>query len=463
MSPSPGHRLRAGAARLAFELPRGGAMMGYGARSEGARGVRDPLLARALYLAGTTDCLWLALDVCLLARTQADAIRRRVGERVGVPPRRVLVTCTHTHSGPETGLFAALAGAPTPPAAARLLDAAVEVAARARAAAGPARLGVGRAEAHIGRNRRIAGGPLDPEVLVVRIDRDDGGPLAVIYIHGCHPTALGHDNLEYSADWPGAASRGIEQALPGALAVFALGAHGDVDPRTRGLLDLALPGRSAGVGYDEMVALGREVGDAAAAAAAAVTPTADARVELAETRVVLPVHGAAGGEDARSAALAAARRGAQAALGLPAGEDPDVGAWFRLLAARTEALARDEARPRIAAVRRYLRDRTAPHFAGGSAPEVPLQVLRLGPASLLALPAEPTVDVGLDWRARLGGAPGAVLGIANGWLRYLPHRRNFAEPDADQHYEVAMSTFVPEAAERLLEAGGALLEAGAQR
>lgn len=458
MSPGAGHRLRAGAARVAFELPLGGAMMGYGARSGGARGVRDPLFARALHLAEGGDCLWLALDVCLLARAQADTIRRRVAERIGVPPSRVLVTCTHTHSGPETGLFAALGGAPTPPAAARLLDAAVEAAARARAAAAPARLAVGRGEARIGRNRSAAGGPLDPEVLVARIDRDGGGPLAVLYIHGCHPTALGHDNREYSADWPGAASREIEAALPGALAVFALGAHGDVDPRTRGLLDLAVSGQSVGVGYEEMAALGREVGTAAAAAAAALAPDADAPVQVEEARMVLPVHGAAHGEEARRAALAAVRRRAQQALGLPADEDPDVGGWFRLVAERTGGLPHDVARPRIAAVRRYLRDRTAPRFAGGATPEVPVQLLRIGPASLLALPAEPTVEVGLDWKARLAGAPGMVLGIANGWLRYLPHPREFAGPDADQRYEVAMSTLVPEAAGRLLDAGEALLD-----
>lgn len=432
-------------------------MMGYGARAAGARGVRDPLHARALYLAERDDCLWLELDVCLLAPTQADAVRRRVAERIGIPPRRVLVACTHTHSGPETGLFAALGGAPTPPDPAHLLDVAVEAAARARAAAGPARLGVGRAEAHIGRSRRVAGAPIDPEVLVVRVDREGGGPLAVLYVHGCHPTALGHDNLEYSADWPGAASRAIEAALPGALGCFALGAHGDVDPRTRGVFDLALAGQSVGVAYEEMEALGREVGAAAANAAAAIVPAPDATVRVGVASVALPVHGAEAGEEGHQAALDAARRAAQAALELPADADPDVGAWFRLIEERTGRLPRDEARPRIAAVRRYLRDRTAAHFAGGLVPEVGVQVLRLGPAALVALPAEATVAVGRDWKARQDGGPAAVLSIANGWLRYLPHPLDFAEPAADQHYEVAMSTFVPQAAQRLLDAAEALL------
>jgi hypothetical protein len=36
-----------------------------------------------------------------------------------------------------------------------------------------------------------------------------------------------------------------------------------------------------------------------------------------------------------------------------------------------------------------------------------VQLLRLGPAWLLGVPAEATVDVGLDWKSRPGGAPGA--------------------------------------------------------
>jgi hypothetical protein len=89
-------------------------------------------------------------------------------------------------------------------------------------------------------------------------------------------------------------------------------------------------------------------------------------------------------------------------------------------------------------------------------PSVGVQVLRLGPAWLLAIPAEATVDVGLDWKSRLDGAPGAVLSIANGWFRYLPHPRNFAELDAELRYEIAMSTFVPDAASRILDAGAKL-------
>ena len=302
--------LRAGVARVEFEAALGGAMMGYGARQGGARARHDPLFARAVYLerSGATESgelLLVELDLCLLAPAHAEALRARIAERTGVAEARVGIGCIHTHSGPETGLFAALTGA-GPPDDAPWLAAALRAAASARAGAEPARLGVGRAEARIGRNRRVAGGPLDPEVLVVRVERADRRPLAVLYIHGCHPTVLGHDNLEYSADWPGAASRAIEAALPGVIALFALGAHADIDPRTRGLHDLAVSGQSAGGSFASVEELGRELGTAVAAAADSIATRPDAPIATDTVWCRLPVHGGADPR-ARGGARALAR------------------------------------------------------------------------------------------------------------------------------------------------------------
>jgi hypothetical protein len=458
--------LVAGAARVPLDPPLGIPMMGYGARTGVAQARHDPLFARALYCASDPgagrEALLVELDVCLLAPAQAGEVRAAIARRTGVAAERVLVGCTHTHSGPETGLGAVLAGRAAPPWVAAVLDAAAEAGARAHAEAAPARLGVGGAEVRIGRNRRVVGGPVDPAVLVVRVDRAGGAPLAVLHVHGCHPTALGHENLAWSADWPGAAARAIEAALPGALAVFALGAHGDVDPRTRGVMDLAISGQSAGVGFDAMEALGAEAGEAVARAAAALATRADAEVAAAAARVALPVHGAEAGEAERERALAAARADALAALGLPTGDPGRTSELFRASEERTRGLPPEERRERLARARLYLRDRTAPFFAGGLRPEVEVQCLRLGGALLLGLPLEPVVDVGLAWRARAGAPHAAVIGIANGWLRYLPHARTFAEPGAHRFYEVLMSTLAPDAAERLLERGAALA-AGLER
>ena len=440
--------LRAGVAARRLDAPLGAAMMGYGARIGAALGTHDPLFARALYLGAGSDALVVECDLCLIAPAQARAVRERIAARSGVAAERILVGCIHTHSGPDTGFGALLAGKEPPAYVGALFDAVVEAGCAAVASAGPARIGVGSAVLAVGRNRRRADAALDREALVLRVDRADGRPLAIAWIHGCHPTALGHDNLAYSADWPGAANRAIEAAHPGALALFALGAHADVDPRVRGLLDLAIPGQSVGVSPEASEALGREAGLAVAEAAGGVATHGDAAVGAAAARIAIPTWQPG----------AAARAEALAALDLAPDAPHGTGELYALERTRTAGYPLAERRERIARLRRYLRDRTAARFAFGALPEVEAQVLRVGDALLLALPLEATTDVGLAWKARVPARHAAVVSIANGWMRYLPHRRNFEEPDAHVTYEILQSTLVPDAAERLIEEGAALAE-----
>ncbi len=451
--------LQVGRARAPLPTPLGAPLMGYAARSGGATGVHDPLYARALLLRGDDRLLWIALDVCLVTPAQGRELREAAAARTGLARERVVVTCTHTHSGPDTA-DGATRGASRDGAWAGIRAAALEAGAAAARRQEPARLALGSAPTSIGRNRRRPGGPVDPRVHLLRLAAGGGEPLALIYALGCHPTALGHDNLAYSADWPGAASRALEERFPGALAFFALTAHADVDPVTRGLQDIAVPGRSVGVGFEAMEALGREVARAVEAAErGAVEAGPEAGVALASARLRLPVHGADAGADGQAAALAARRAAALAALDLPADTNLHGSELFALAAERLRGRPLDEARQRLATLRLYLRDRSAPRVAGGLEAEVEITLLRIGPALFLALPFEPTVEVGRAWaeRARrLGAAPGLVLSIANGWLRYLPHPREFAAAGAETAYEVLTSTFVPDAAERLLDAAEGL-------
>ncbi len=450
-----GTELIAGAAAVPLPAPPGAPMMGYALRSGHATGALDPLAARGFYARCGGCALLIECDLCLLSPAQARAVREEVARRTGLVPASILVGCIHTHSGPDTGLGELLAGRAPPPFVAALLDAAVEAGVQAVRAAAPARLAVGRTRAEIGRNRAEPDGPLDPEVPVVRVDTREGRPLAVLYAHGCHPTALGHDNLLYSADWPGAAAEVLAEAFPGCVPLFLLGAHGDIDPRTRGVMDLAVSGQSAGTTPSAMRALGRELGAAVAEEAASLAPDSSPPVGAARGEVSLAVHG---GADAEAAAerLAGLRRSALRALDLPEDAELRTAELFAAAEERTAGLTREEVRERRARVRLYLRDRLAPRFAGGRVARVEVQAVRLGPLALLGLPLEATTAVGLEWRSRTGGEA-SVVGIAGGWMRYLPHRRDFEHPRAHLHYEVLHSTFEPAAAERLLDRGEELL------
>ena len=133
---------------------------------------------------------------------------------------------------------------------------------------------------------------------------------------------------------------------------------------------------------------------------------------------------------------------------------------FELLASAEVTESISWSLPTLVGTTLYLRDKTAPFFVGGRRElAVEVQVLQLADTGLLALPLEPTTNVGLDWKRRARGrvAHAGVAGIANGWLRYLPHAQDFAHPQAAQHYEILQSTFTPDAAERLLQKGDQLL------
>ncbi len=457
--------LLAGAARLEITPEPGVELMGYGARNGVSTGVHDALHARSLALrtrgGGLPGLVIVVADLCLLTPAQAGSVRRAIGAGTGLPPEAILVSCTHTHSGPDTGLTAQMTRRPEPSHVRPLMERLAEVGCRAFEEAEEASLVWRRAEAHIGRNRRLADGPLDPEVLVLHVRRSDGTPLAVLYSHGCHGTVLGHDNLEISADWAGVASREIE-AVTGGTALFLLGAHADIDPRTRGLMDLAIEGQSVGLGFDAVEVLGREVAEAVLGS---ISSDDDAegqavRIGFATRTLRLPVHlGNLPEEDARKE-IEARKATLSTWLGVSTEEFPRLSELDDRVRERSRRLPPSEAREWISRARLYLRDRTARHWIEGAAEvEVEAQLLRIGPAALLALPLEPTTAVGLDWKRRTRGtAPfSTIAGIGNGWLRYLPHPDDLADPLANQRYEILSSLLEPGACEELLGAGEALL------
>ena len=73
-------------------------------------------------------------------------------------------------------------------------------------------------------------GPVDPQIGVLRLDRLNGIPLAVVYNFACHPIQ-GVPSGGNTADISGFASSVIEQNLEqGAMAFFVQGCGGDINP-----------------------------------------------------------------------------------------------------------------------------------------------------------------------------------------------------------------------------------------
>jgi hypothetical protein len=105
----------------------------------------------------------------------------------------------------------------------------------------PARLGFGSGKSYIGLNRRLTRpdgvtiidanpqGPMDEEVGVLRVDTQDGQPLAILVNYACHPVVLGNGSNVISADWVGAMRRMVEK-VTSAQVLFVQGASADINP-----------------------------------------------------------------------------------------------------------------------------------------------------------------------------------------------------------------------------------------
>src|SRR4051794_40171677 len=76
-------------------------LMGNFREDYAARGVHDPLYAKAIVLqdaAGQRAAL-LTVDICMLDRSNVGFMREHIAQRCPLKPGEILIAATHTHSG----------------------------------------------------------------------------------------------------------------------------------------------------------------------------------------------------------------------------------------------------------------------------------------------------------------------------------------------------------------------------
>lgn len=243
MAAPAGAELRVGVAKADVTPPPGVRMYGYGARGEHvSTGVHDPLYAKAIVLTdGQRTAAWVTMDLGYADKPLTRDIRAAVSAALGFDD--VFLTSSHTHSGPTFVPDFPSAANPWIQELRRKVTAAIV---EAHGALQPARLGVGWGRVDLGHNRRrvradgtvemlwenrrgIPTSPVDKSVAVVAFDTPAGEPIATLVNLAIHPVVLGPENLEYSADYPGAMMAVVERGV-GGQAMFLQGAAGDINP-----------------------------------------------------------------------------------------------------------------------------------------------------------------------------------------------------------------------------------------
>jgi len=200
-------------------------------------GTQDPLAARALVLeSGATRVAWVTLDLIAVDRAFTRALQERLAA-VGVPAAALIVSASHTHSGPgaflDSGLMSVVATDRLDTVVREaLVAAAAAVIRQADSARVPAMVATISVPAPPVTLSRL-GRPLDSEIVVLKVTSMSGAPLALLWNFSIHGTMLSASNLRLSGDVMGVASARLEQKL-GAPALFVNGAVGDVSPARHG-------------------------------------------------------------------------------------------------------------------------------------------------------------------------------------------------------------------------------------
>lgn len=234
--------LSLGRARVDITPPVGIPLGGWPVDRHSVR-VYRPLTCRVLVLRdGVEEAVIVTLDLLGTSTELADEIRAAVTDATGVPATNVLLTSSHTHSGPIMPPCL-MRGLPAPDERylADLERWVVEavVSARREQIEVQVGAGIGSCDLAVSRRRLDPDGrvywppradpdlPVDRSVGVVRFDAADGSTPALILGYGCHPTVAGPSD-DLGPDYPGRAREELARTFPGAEAYFLLGNAGDV-------------------------------------------------------------------------------------------------------------------------------------------------------------------------------------------------------------------------------------------
>lgn len=216
-------------------------LLGYPHVKRMSTGVHDRLLSSALYLYdGQTALLIVANDIVLIGNETARRVRERIEKATGVPAANIMVTASHTHSGPMTMDLFCCKDDPVVPKAdpayiRHLEDGIVAAAVQAYRNPRPAVVGLAIADGScVGTNRHDPAGPSNPEapVLLVR-EQDSQAFLAAMIVGSMHPTVLHEDSTLVSGDFPSMTRSYLQEHVLGSdcPVLYHTGPAGDQSPR----------------------------------------------------------------------------------------------------------------------------------------------------------------------------------------------------------------------------------------
>jgi hypothetical protein len=240
--------LRGGFARVEITPTKPVTMAGYAARTNVSQGVHDPLSGRAMALeADGKRVVIMSVDNLGWYNDTAEPTRQAILEETKLQPSELLLAAIHTHSAPTLALDSAKSHPNNVEYTRELGHKLASAAKQALENLAPVRLSFGVGYSPVGANRRevthdtngapkiVLGRnphiPIDREVQVLKLTRNDGELAGIFWDFPTHSTSLGTRNLNISGDIHGLAAQFVEKYFGDKIVApeFA-GASGNIDP-----------------------------------------------------------------------------------------------------------------------------------------------------------------------------------------------------------------------------------------
>ncbi len=234
-------------------------LTGYAARTKRSEGTLLDIYAKAFALEDQRGnrLVIVTTDLLGIPRALGEAIAEQARLRYKLARQQVMLTASHTHTGPAlTGLLGG-AGLVTPEQqslvdqyTAHLQTQIVALIGQALADLKPAVLSHAVSTARFSVNRRVLTpegvkggvnpkGPVDHDVPVLRVASPEGKLRGVLFGYACHNTTLTGEFYQFSGDYAGFAQAALEREHSGATAMFVMGAGADINPNPRSKVEYA--------------------------------------------------------------------------------------------------------------------------------------------------------------------------------------------------------------------------------
>jgi neutral ceramidase len=430
--------VKVGMGETVITAPIGTAMAGY-ARTKPSDGIHDELHARSLVIEGSdgTSVVFMTIAIVNISRNLFDQIRTGVSKETGIPVQNIMISCTHTHSGPEIG-------GPQDAYSKFLVERSIASGVDAWKKRVPGRVGTDITKVfELGRNdRRMMYGGVhpDPTVGLIKIEDTKGKLIGVAFNYGCHPSTLDLHSYKFTEDWPYYAMEGIKNKVGKDVWVaFYQSAQGDVKvgyTAELSAIGAAVPVRT----FEYCEFKGNQMSDAVLKALPAIKTSKNIDVKATEKSTVLPAR------DSFYLTVEEAQKQAdEAAATLKKMQENSANIGKRRL--DSFGVENYLAGLRLQAAKRMANPNRAKSIT------IYQQAFRIGDTAIVTFPCEVFSEIGLKVKQQSPVKKTFVVGLAGAMGGYLPTADEFLEDG----YAALISPFSPKAEQGIIDSSEELI------